>query len=162
MLALAVLPVYATALGHLQTRPLNVRKTSLACVVYVADTFIGLLYTLYFVHFWFSEEESSSGAQPDVNEVDSDASRSNQSASPARELFFTAAGTILFLAVRVYFMLTVISFTRTLIKQTEGQRLVAEDEEEEINKDGTIAKIKGRIVEIEVRAAEFLTDYFRS
>ena len=51
LLAIITLPVYVSALINLKTKPRNLRKISLATIVYVLDTFIGSLYTLYFIYF---------------------------------------------------------------------------------------------------------------
>lgn len=158
-LAIATLPIYISGLAHLQIRPLNVRKISISCLVYVADTAIGILYTLYFVYFWFSNEDDISESEGSrVKDLPPDLAA--QSASAGRELFITTGSTIFLTALRVYFTLVLVSFTRTLLKQTAGQRLVADDEEDELNKEGRISSIKKWIFGLEIRSSELLSDYF--
>ncbi|CAK7901793.1 inositol phosphorylceramide synthase regulatory subunit Kei1p [[Candida] anglica] len=154
MLAIIVLPIYISALSHLQTRPSNVRKVSLACLIFVADTIIGVFYTIYFVSFWFSHEDNVP-AEESVQPLTS------QSASEARELFVTSSTTLIITFIRFYFTLVIISFTRALLKQNASQRLVAEDEEEAINQPGKLAKMKKFILGWEIRATEYLGDLFR-
>lgn len=162
VMAIATLPVYILALTHLQTRPLNVRKTSISCLVYVADTFIGLLYTLYFVYFWFSREDNDPTSESEIKAPTAELSAelAAQSASATRELFLTVSSTLALTAVRLYFTLVLVSFTRILLKQTAGQRLVADDEEDALQGEGRVKRLKRYILELEIKSSEFLSDFF--
>lgn len=57
VLELLCLPFYISALTLIKKKPENGRKFLLACLVYVIDSVVGVFYTLYFVHFWFANEE---------------------------------------------------------------------------------------------------------
>lgn len=57
VLEILCLPFYISALTLIKKKPENGRKFLLACLVYVIDTVVGVFYTLYFVHFWFANEE---------------------------------------------------------------------------------------------------------
>lgn len=161
-LSIATLPIYTSALLHLQIRPLNVRKISIACLVYVIDTIIGNFFTLYFTNFWFSGEENVNDSSSSSNAYkDLLPELAAQSASPARELFITVASTIILTAIRFYFTFVIVSFTKSLLKQTSGQRLVADDEEDDMNKEGRIAAVKRWMCGLEIKSSEILTDYFR-
>lgn len=151
-LAIVLLPFYISALINLKDKFSNARKVSLACLIYVADTLVGMLYTFYFIHFWFSREDNNPTAVPGqdasgskypsqadsvVNDLGIDkrldsarsvtggasgSTLSSQSASPARELFLTISAIILVAIFRLYSTLVVISFTRALLKQDSNNQ----------------------------------------
>lgn len=170
LLAIITLPVYVSALINLKTKPRNLRKISLATIVYVLDTFIGSLYTLYFIYFWFSLEEGS------VKSTGADLSSStlsSQSASAARELFITLGTTISVTFIRLYFTLVILSFAKALLKQnrmetryndvqngTSSRSLEQEEEDEVANATGYFGEFRKAIFDLEVRSKEYLDDLF--
>lgn len=170
LLAIITLPVYVSALINLKTKPRNLRKISLATIVYVLDTFIGSLYTLYFIYFWFSLEEGS------VKSTGTDLSSStlsSQSASAARELFITLGTTISVTFIRLYFTLVILSFAKALLKQnrmearyndvqngTSSRSLEQEEEDEVANATGYFGEFRKAIFDLEVRSKEYLDDLF--
>lgn len=188
LLSFVVLPFYISALGNILNRACNVRKISLACVIYLADTFIGLLYTAYFVHFWFTREDSSpttyggggstsSAAYiPESVETDdpliyyarsvsaqADTTDLSQSASPSRELFLTVSGIILTTAFRLYFTLVFLSFSRQLLKQSAlNQKYYGADslDEEVMHPTSFIGRVKKLVYDLEMRAKAFMLEWF--
>lgn len=172
-----MLPVYISSLINLNNRANNARKTALACVVYVADTLLGLLYTIYFIYFWFSREDnnptepgsSQSNYKRAVGGSSSGSSKalSSQSASPARELFLTTSTVLVVTLFRLYSTLVFLSFTRALLKQdvnTQRYDNVNDDEDIEVllkSERSVSAKVKLFIYELEMKAKEMLRDFFR-
>lgn len=169
LLAIITLPVYVSALINLKTKPRNLRKISLATIVYVLDTLVGSIFTLYFIYFWFSLEEGS------VKSTGADLSSalSSQSASAARELFITLGTTISVTAIRLYFTLVILSFAKALLKQnrmearyndiqngTSSRSLEEEEETEVANATGYFAEFRKAIFDLEVRSKEYLDDLF--
>ncbi|KAL6449449.1 KEI1 Inositol phosphorylceramide synthase regulatory subunit KEI1 [Candida maltosa Xu316] len=166
-LALITLPIYATALLNLTVKPKNLRKISLATIVYILDTVIGSLFTLYFMNFWFTSEEGTVKSAAE----DTKASLSSQSASAARELTITLGTTIAVTAVRVYFTLVMVSFTKAMLKQKamddrynenqSGRSLENIEEEEIMNETGLIGEFRKAVFDLETRAKEYLNDLFK-
>ena len=169
LLAIITLPVYVSALINLKTKPRNLRKISLATIVYVLDTLVGSIFTLYFIYFWFSLEEGS------VKSTGADLSSAllSQSASAARELFITLGTTISVTAIRLYFTLVILSFAKALLKQnrmearyndiqngTSSRSLEEEEETEVANATGYFAEFRKAIFDLEVRSKEYLDDLF--
>lgn len=172
--------MYISSLMNLNNRANNARKTALACVVYVADTLLGLLYTVYFIYFWFSREDnnptetgsSMSNYKRAVSSSGSGSSGSakalsSQSASPARELFLTTSTVMVVTVFRLYSTLVFLSFTRALCKQdvnTQRYDNVNDDEDIEVllkSERSVSAKVKLFIYELEMKAKELLRDFFR-
>jgi len=169
MLAIATLPFYIKALVKLKTKPNNGRTTSLACIVYIIDTIVGVFYTIYFIYFWFHDEDNiSETTMTTTTEPTGSANQyqaSSESASQTRELFLTLSGTIVFTVVRFYFALVMISFTKLLLKQLKYERSSQErdDEFDElVLATGPIAKVRRFIFNLECKAQEQLSDYFKS
>lgn len=182
LLSFLVLPFYISALGNLLNRSCNVRKVSLACVIYVADSLIGLLYTAYFVHFWFTREDSSptsyggqrkeivDTAAPDaslqaraVATAAADPANLSQSASPLRELFLTVSGIVLTTAFRLYYTLVFLSFSRKLLKQSAlNQKYYGADHlgEEVWHPTSLAGRVKKAVRDLEMRAKSFLAEWF--
>ncbi|RLV93965.1 Restriction of telomere capping protein 5 [Spathaspora sp. JA1] len=166
--ALVMLPIYISAFINISNQPKNIRKMSIATVVYMSDTVIGLLYTLYFMYFWFYIEETPApGTTNAKKRAAEEFDFSSQSASPARELFLTFALTIVVKTVRVYFTLVMMSFTRALLKQhlyregkaNEGdnaEHLVDVDEQEILGSVGFLGEIKKTILDLETKSKELL------
>lgn len=167
ILAIFTLPFYISALIHLRDKPRNVRKLSLATIVYVLDTAIGIFYTLYFIYFWFSLEDVSSEEIEKRAEVSS--ALSSQSASIARELYVTLSTTIVISAIRIYFTMVIVSFTRALLKQdvnenryNDSSRTGDDDDEQEVNASkGVLGEWKKFVFELEIKSKEVLTAFFR-
>lgn len=168
-LAILVLPFYISALKNLQNRASNTRKLSLACLIYVADTAVGVLYTLYFTHFWFSREDTSPTEVPagiHAREVSAGyslvASLSSQSASPARELFFTASGVIIVTSVRLYSTLVVLSFTKALLKldTTVQSHDDYSADDSILGGSGSAQVVRKFVYGLEIRSKEILRDFF--
>lgn len=175
LLAFLTLPFYISALFNLLNRGTNVRKTCLACVIYLLDTLVGFLYTVYFVYFWFSREDSAPGSyggnEKALGEgkigVDDVVKRAvealSQSASPSRELFLTVSGTIITSILRLYFCLVFLSFTKQLLKQAQiNQRNYGTDSvgEEVIHPTSFLGKVKKFVYDLEMRAKLYFTDAF--
>lgn len=174
-----VLPSYISGLIHLKNRKNNTRKLSLACLIYVVDSVIGLLYTYYFIYFWFSREDNNPTADPlsqrdniIADEVISPSSTqdlnvlASQSASPGRELFLTVSSTIIITGIRFYFTLVVLSFTKALLKQDllnmkydDGN---TEDDEDQLlsGDDGIASKYKKYMYNLEIKSKEILRNFF--
>lgn len=169
LLAFVTLPFYITALANLLNRASNVRKMCLACVIYFVETLIGLLYTCYFVYFWFSREDSSpsgySGKAADAiglskREAALDLS---QSASQSRELFLTVSGIIVTNAARLYFAFVFLSFTKQLLKQSilNQKSHGAESVDEEcLHATSVVGRIKKFVYDLEMRSKLFFTEVF--
>ncbi|KAI5968794.1 hypothetical protein CANMA_002230 [Candida margitis] len=175
-LALLMLPIYATALINLRNKARNLRKLSLATVVYIVDTIIGTLYTVYFVFFWFQSEDGSEAEvggdsllRRKMDASDEEANLSSQSASAGRELFFIFATTIVMTIIRIYFTLVIVSFTKALLKQNSMEQRyrdrssstsVTDAEENEIlNSNGFYGEFKKAVLDMEIRSKEFLDDF---
>ncbi|KAI5955477.1 hypothetical protein KGF57_003609 [Candida theae] len=175
-LALIMLPVYATALINLRNQSRNLRKISLATVVYLVDTIIGTLYTIYFVIFWFHSEDGSTeevgGAallrKRKEDASDTAANLSSQSASTGRELFFIFAATIAMSVIRVYFALVIVSFTKALLKKNSMEQryrdgsndnsVVDTEENEILNSTGIYGEFRKAILDLEIRSKELLDE----
>ena len=162
LLSLIALPVYASALINLKVKSRNLRKISLATIVYTLDTILGSLFTLYFIYFWFTLEDGS---------VKSDGvDATSQSASPARELTITISTTIIVTVVRFYFTLVMVSFTKALLKQNSmelryNSNLNEEppqdpEEEELMNAEGISGEFRKALFDLETRSKELLNDLF--
>lgn len=162
LLSLIALPVYASALINLKVKARNLRKISLATIVYTLDTILGSLFTLYFIYFWFTLEDGS---------VKSDGvDATSQSASPARELTITISTTIIVTVVRFYFTLVMVSFTKALLKQNSmelryNSNLNEEppqdpEEEELMNAEGISGEFRKALFDLEIRSKELLNDLF--
>lgn len=177
VLALATLPFYIKALSNLKNKPKNGRTTSLACVVYLLDTLVGLLYTFYFMYLWFSEEgdlEKRDNPFLNINTNSTEVTNlaaaktmelSSQSASPARELFFTLMFTVIFTVMRFYFTLIIVSFTNLLLKQLKNEEQYNQDDRDEefeqlILAPGISGKVKRFIFNLESKSKEILMDFF--
>lgn len=176
VLALLTLPFYMRALSNLKNKPKNGRTTSLACIIYIVDTFVGLLYTFYFMYLWFSEQEQDVAKRdnPFINansKTGGDANPgktqqlSQQSASPARELFVSCVATIIITGVRFYFTLVFISFTNLLLKQLKNEERYNQDDRDEeferlILATGFSGKVSRFIFNLESRSKEKLMDFF--
>ncbi|RCK56131.1 Inositol phosphorylceramide synthase regulatory subunit KEI1 [Candida viswanathii] len=166
LLSLITLPVYASALINLKVKPKNLRKTSLATIVYVLDTLIGSLFTLYFIYFWFSLEDGSVKSEGQ----DATVGATSQSASPARELSITISTTIVVTVVRFYFTLVMISFTKALLKQNsmelrynanQNDQPPPDPEEEELmNAEGFSGEFRKALFDLETRSKEYLNELF--
>lgn len=174
-LALIMLPIYATALINLRNKSRNLRKISLATVVYLIDTVIGSLYTIYFVFFWFSSEDGSGEdvggdalLKRKVDSSDEGIDLSSQSASAGRELFFIFATTIVMSVIRIYFALVILSFTKALLKKNsmeqryrDGPNDISDantEENEILNSTGLYGEFRKAIFDLEIRSKEFLED----
>ncbi|KAK6459104.1 Inositolphosphorylceramide synthase subunit Kei1-domain-containing protein [Scheffersomyces xylosifermentans] len=169
ILAIMTIPFYISALIHLKDKPRNARKLSLATVVYVIDTFVGFFYTIYFIYFWFSSEDVS---EEDLGKRASSTNSqdlSAQSASLARELYVTASTTIVVSAVRFYFTLVILSFTKALLKQdaseqkyNERTRSPDEEDEEVISATtGIVGEWKKFVFDLEIKSKDFLVNFFK-
>lgn len=166
-LAILILPVYIPALIHLKSRPQNVRKMAFATLVYVLDTAIGVLYTLYFVYFWFSREDvdkrdvapaAATPATPDL---------SAQSASQVRELWVTFSMTVVITAVRFYFTLVMVSFSRALLRNAADERRYHDTgarDDDELLEIASLSGVRGRyrrwIYDQEVLSRDYLAKAF--
>lgn len=179
ILAILVLPSYISGLIHLKNRKNNSRKISLACLVYIADSVVGLLYTFYFLYFWFSREDSNPTADPlsqrdnsiaeaaiPPSSSQNSAILASESASPGRELFLTLSSTIIITVIRFYFTLVVVSFTKGLLKQDllnmkydDGN---TNDDEEQIlsDGDGIASKYKKYMYDLEMKSKDVLSNFF--
>lgn len=175
LLAVSTLPFYLSALLGLLEKPSNIRKTCLACSIYLVDTFIGLLYTIYFVYFWFSKNDSAaisssipkSVSNPGIiSEVIKRATADlSQSASPSRELFLTISGTLITTALRLYFCIIFISFTKLLLLQgLQNRKSYRTDSisEEAHYSSNIIGKMKKFVYGLEVRSKGFLEEHLIS
>lgn len=174
LLAFVTLPFYISALFNLLNRSTNVRKICLGCLVYIVDTLVGLLYTVYFVHFWFSREDSQPGSFGNKDSVSAKAGTSgqlsaratqdrSQSASPSRELFLTVSGTIVTSALRLYFCLVFLSFTKQLLRQAQiNQRNYGTDSvgEEVVHPTSVVCRVKKFVYDLEMRAKLYFTEFF--
>jgi hypothetical protein len=173
VLALLTLPFYMRALTNLKNKPKNGRTTSLACIIYIVDTFVGLLYTFYFMYLWFSEQDVAKRDNPfiNANSKTGDANTgktqelSQQSASPARELFVSCVATIIITGVRFYFTLVFISFTNLLLKQLKNEERYNQDDRDEeferlILATGFSGKVARFVFNLESRSKEKLMDFF--
>lgn len=181
IMSLLCLPFYILAIRAIKIKPQNGRKISLACVVYVIDTVIGVFYIMYFIHFWFANEEvvrrdlvgsdddmplttsSYAMATPTgVGAVDDHktAADPNQLVSPAHEIFMTLAGTVIFTVIRFYFTLIMLAFNKALLKQLKVEERDAKDEEEEriLLGSGFWNKVQRVELNWENRAKQFMTD----
>lgn len=163
LLALVVLPFYILCLVNMNNRTKATRKMSLVCLLYVADTAVGFLYTLYFTYFWFSREDTTPGAEiyPGGSKGAVDEATAAQSASPERELFFTMAVTLMVAMLRVYTTLVVVSFTRALLKQeAAAQRYSQAPDEVPVFDQTWRGRIAQNVFILESRAREVLRDGF--
>lgn len=144
-------------------------------MIYLLDTLVGFLYTVYFVYFWFSREDSAPGSYRGNEKalvegkigVDDVVKRAvealSQSASPSRELFLTVSGTIITSILRLYFCLVFLSFTKQLLKQAQiNQRNYGTDSvgEEVIHPTSFLGKVKKFVYDLEMRAKLYFTDAF--
>lgn len=184
-LNILVLPFYISGMLNLKNRANNARKLSLTCLVYIIDTVVGVLYTIYFIYFWFSREDNNPTAVPGyssgtkvesaidtaikgaaVEKRDKAASAlSSQSASPGRELFLTVSTILVVTTIRFYSTLVVLAFTKALLKQdANAQRYdnTTDTEVEELLKSNKTlkTKIKLYIYDLEIKSKEILRDYF--
>lgn len=165
MLAITTLPIYIPALIHLNNKENNVRKMSLATVVYTLDTLIGLFYTVYFTFFWFSSEDGSVKVNersytPDTPDL------SAQSASEGRELFVTFSLTLAITVIRLYFNLVVVSFTKALLKQDSSDERYKDNttrrEETDLSSStGISASINKFIFRRESECKDALNNFFK-
>ncbi|KAK6460511.1 Inositolphosphorylceramide synthase subunit Kei1-domain-containing protein [Scheffersomyces coipomensis] len=187
VLSIFTLPFYISALINLKTRPKNARKMSLASIIYTIDTIIGLLYTIYFIYFWFSSEDVKSNsldyakravgndyaADQDYGLPVTTTSKtttpdlSSQSASLVRELYVTFATTIAITAIRIYFNLVFVSFTKALLKQDlsdrkYNERLTGDDDDEVeiLGATGILAGVHRFIYDLERRSKDYLNVLF--
>lgn len=179
-MSILTLPHYISGLVHLKDKSSNVRKVSLACLIFVADTLIGLLYTFYFIYFWFSREDNNPTADPlagdavGPREIQSTATISaasskadilaSQSASPGRELFLTLGLTIIVTVLRFYFTLIIISFTKGLHKQ-DSLNIRYDDGSANVDEppssgDGYVTKYKKFVYDLEIKSKQLLRDFF--
>lgn len=169
LLAVAMLQFYLSALLGLLEKPSNVRKMSLGCSIYIIDTVIGMFYTLYFVYFWFSRSESSPATSTASSTLGSAAALLkratvdlSQSASASREVFLTASGTIITTAIRVYFCVVILSFTKLLLiqaiqnKKSYRTESISEDAE---YSSTVLGKVKVFVFRLEVRSKEYLEEH---
>jgi hypothetical protein len=165
MLAISTLPIYIPALIHLNNKEKNIRKMSLATVVYTLDTLIGLFYTVYFIFFWFSSEDDSVKVNkrsytPDTPDL------SGQSASEGRELFVTFSLTLAITVIRLYFNLVVISFTKALLKQDASDERYKDNTTRRESNDlssskGISASINKFIFRLESKCKDVLNNFFK-
>lgn len=171
LLAFVTLPFYISALFNLQNSKTNVRKVCLGCSIYILDTLVGFLYTVYFVYFWFSREDSKpssySGStyniENDPGVIARDYTDLSQSASPSRELFLTVSGTIVTSATRVYFCFVFLSFAKQLLKQSAlHQRFNGTDSvyEESVHPSTFAGKVKLFVYNLEMRSKHFFAGQF--
>lgn len=180
LLQFLTLPFYISALSNILNRATNVRKTSLACLIYLIDTVIGLLYTIYFVYFWFSRVDNnptgygdgmassesqsySSYMRRSSSSTPKETEDLSQSASPQRELFLTVSGIIVTNAIRLYFALVFLSFTRQLLKQSAlNQKYHGADslDEEVLHPTSVMGRIKKFVYDLEMRAKHFMIEFF--
>ncbi|EMG49775.1 hypothetical protein G210_5413 [Candida maltosa Xu316] len=119
------------------------------------------------MNFWFTSEEGTVKSAAE----DTKASLSSQSASAARELTITLGTTIAVTAVRVYFTLVMVSFTKAMLKQKamddrynenqSGRSLENIEEEEIMNETGLIGEFRKAVFDLETRAKEYLNDLFK-
>ncbi|OBA19595.1 DUF1753-domain-containing protein [Metschnikowia bicuspidata var. bicuspidata NRRL YB-4993] len=166
LLAFLVLPFYVSALFSFLDRSTNLRKMCLGCLIYILDTLVGFVYTLYFVYFWFSREDNHPAGTLGESALDL-AQRSidtSQSASPGRELFLTISGTFLTTSMRVYFCIVFLSFTKQLLLQSirnqwyHGHDSVCED----AMHTSVGGKIRKVVYALEMRARHFFIEMFVS
>jgi hypothetical protein len=163
MFALVVLPFYILGLLNLNSREKGTRKTSLVCILYVVDTIVGYLYTLYFNYFWFSHEDNSPTTDPyaGATKPDVDPATAAQSASAERELFLTMAITLLVAIFRLYTTLVVVSFTRALLKlEAAAQRYSNEPEVVPTMEPGWRGRVAHFVYDMEIRSREWLRSAF--
>lgn len=160
LLSFVMLPFYISTLSNLLEKGKNVRKVCLGCLVYVADTALGLFYTAYFVYFWFRREDSNPtlyGGSEKYKRNDL-----SQSASPSRELFLTVSGILLTNGIRLYFTLVFVSFTKRLLTQSAlDQRmngLLSVDEE--VPASGVMGSIAKFFNALEMRAKHICVEFF--
>ncbi|KAF8001091.1 hypothetical protein HF325_004880 [Metschnikowia pulcherrima] len=164
LLAFLVLPFYVSASFNLLDRSTNLRKACLGCSIYIVDTIVGFFYTLYFVYFWFSREDSNpvGNAMESALSLAKRAIDTSQSASASRELFLTVSGTLLTTALRVYFCFVFLSFTKQLLLQSaRNQRFHGHDSVSEVAVHNSfVGKVKKFVYALEMRAKHFLTEVF--
>ena len=182
MSCLIILPFYISGVSNLINRSTNVRKMSLVCLIYTFDTLVGLIYTLYFTGYWFNHEDTNptggdttsglskreiehhaGGMAVSPPSFDNYEKNLYQSASSARELFLTTSSILISTAVRFYFNIIIISFTRLLIKQliSGHHNSSSEAEEQYLYQEKTLLnRFKMRIFELEIRAQEYLVEFF--
>lgn len=170
IVAVIMLAFYVSAFLGLE-KSLNIRKTCLACSIYIVDTIIGILFTLYFVYFWFSQNDSAASVPilRDVNTSNNVAdpirrgsTELSQSASPTRELFLTVSGTILITTLRVYFSFVFLSFTKLLLlKALRNKKYFKTNSisEEAHYPQTLIGNMKKFLYGLEARSKEFLEEH---
>lgn len=172
LLAVLILPFYLSAFLALLDKGSNLRKICLACSIYIVDTLIGMLYTIYFVYFWFSRNDSgalssnapssNSDFSKNVRSLGRDLVDTSQSASPSRELFLTASGTIVTTALRLYFCMVFISFTKLLLLQAIRNRknYRTDSISEDAHYPPTIfGNLKKFVYGLEMRSKQFLEEH---
>lgn len=171
LLAFWTLPFYISALTNLLNRASNVRKVCLGCSIYVADTTIGLLYTVYFVYFWFSREDSKPGSYGSTYNIEDDpgvvrraAADLSQSASPQRELFLTVSGILVTSVLRIYFCFVFLSFAKQLLQQSVlNQRYHGTDSvSEEAHPTTFVGKVQLLVYKLEMRSKHFFMELFQT
>lgn len=159
-----MLPFYVSTLLNMLNRSCNTRKVCLGCAIYVVDTLIGLLFTLYFVHFWFSREDSFPGTSTAAEVHDSKRAYADgsQSASPSRELFLTVSGTLVTTAFRLYFCLVFLSYAKQLLRQSQMHQRNHGTESlgEEVHPTGALGRVKKFVYDLEVRAKLFMVTFY--
>lgn len=166
LLAVAMLPFYISTLVNLLNRSCNMRKVCLGCSIYVVDTLIGLLFTMYFVYFWFSREDSSPGSYGSGNDQLTGLKRAytetSQSASPSRELFLTVSGTLVTTAIRIYFCFVFLSYTKQLLRQSQVRQRThgSESLDQEVFQTGVLGRVKKFVHDLEVRAKLFMAAFY--
>lgn len=122
ILSLLAIPVYILGLMNISRQPQVVRKMALTAVVYIADSIIGLFYTVLFAFAWFSGDAQLAPPLPQSK-------ASIQLASPERESFFTTLTIVVLLALRVYTTLVIISFSRQLLRKQREEGVSDHDQE---------------------------------
>lgn len=176
--AVIILPFYITGLSVITSKPPNVKKICLTCLLYFIDTCLGLLYTIYFMCYWFTREDNNPTAAPGVTDKGSATAGtaaqmssgskavglSSQSATPARELFVTIASTIIVTSARFYFLAIMAAFTKVLIKQDSLTLRYndAQNDQIPVYEEGIVGTVKKYIALLEITSKDVLREVFRA
>ncbi|ODQ81587.1 hypothetical protein BABINDRAFT_6267 [Babjeviella inositovora NRRL Y-12698] len=119
--SILMFPIYIMGLKaitrlHPESRVNVTGRLALVTLTYLFDSALSVLFTLYFAHFWFANEDTQA-----THPVTDSTTDTSQSATPAYELFLTVSTTVILNAARFYFSLVMLSYTKGLTKVARSQ-----------------------------------------
>lgn len=169
IISLLVIPYYHSALGNIIKNQNNVRKLSTATLIYFVDTVVSFFNTFILLIIWITNKTnlSDDGFERIKDSIPNfifSVLKSDVDKLPVktrfeiREIYMIISAILVFSFIKVYFMLIMMSFARSMLIRDEIQTQETKLDFEETSKKRIIScnRANRAIYEIENKSKRFL------